>query len=112
MVDEDMTLVQFHRSDRALGQGRSAAWWTTPEAANSLATEDAFRKSFALPAGWGPRDAVSVARIPKGSNVEYHIGKASPQIENGVRYSGNGVQLRFKDFDPSWIVETRKIPGR
>ncbi len=30
-LDDDLILVQFHRSDRALGEGRSAAWWTTPE---------------------------------------------------------------------------------
>lgn len=110
-LENDMLLVQFHRSDRLLGQGRSAAWWTTPDAANPLLTENAVRESFALPPGWGPRDAVSVARIPKGAEVEYFTGTASRQIENGVTFQGNGVQFRFKSFDPSWIIQTRKIPG-
>lgn len=110
-LDEDMLLIQYHRSDRSLGQGRSAAWWTTPQAANPLGTEAAVRQSFALPPGWGPRDAVSVARIPKGAQVEYFSGTAARQMEGTTIYRGDGQQLRFKNFDRSWIIETRKIPG-
>jgi hypothetical protein len=77
-----------------------------------LTTEAAVRDAFALPPGWGPRDTVSVARIPKGERVEYYTGTAKAQPENGVIYHGNGVQYRFRDFDPAWIIATRKIPGK
>jgi hypothetical protein len=110
-LDDDLVLVQFHRSDRALGQGRSAAWWTTPEQANVFNTVGDVRQGLALPPGWGPRDAVSVARIPNGTEVEFFQGTALKQTENNVLFGGNGVQYRFKNFDPAWIVEIRKIPG-
>lgn len=110
-LDDDMLLVQFHRSDRALGQGRSAAWWTTPDAANPLMTIDDVRQGFALPPGWGPRDAVSVARIPRGTEVEFFRGTALPQVESAAIYQGGGLQFRFRNFDQSWIIQTRKIPG-
>lgn len=74
-------------------------------------TVDSVRNGLALPPGWGPRDAVSVARIPKGTEVEFFHGTALKQSENGAVFGGNGIQYRFKDFDSSWILDTRKIPG-
>ncbi len=110
-LDEDLVLVQYHRADRALGQGRSAKWWTTPSQANALATLGEVQDVLALPPGWGPRNAVSVARIPARTKIEYFLGTARKQTENGVIFRGEGIQFRFKDFDPSWILETRVIPG-
>ena len=110
-LGDDLLLVQFHRSDRALGQGRSAAWWTTPDQANQFFTVDDVRQGLALPTGWGPRDAVSIARIPAGAQVEFFQGTALRQMENNMLFNGDGVQYRFRDFDPNWIVETRRIPG-
>lgn len=109
-LEDDLLLVQFHRSDRALGQGRSAAWWTTPEQANRFLTVDDVRQGLALPPGWGPRDAVSVARIPRGAEVEYFQGSALKQMEDNTLFEGGGVQYRFRDFDPNWIIQTRKLP--
>ena len=111
-LQDDLTLVQFHRSDRELGQGRSAMWWTSPDQANSMSTIGDVRGSLALPPGWGARDAVSVARIPSGTEVEYYLGSAAPQVDGGLRYTGNGLQMRFKNFDPSWVIQTRNIPGQ
>ena len=108
-LKEDLLIVQYHRSDRELGDGRSAAWWTTHSQANELLTENSIRGKLALPPGWGPRDSVTIARIPKGTEVEYAQGTARYQAEGNVLYLGGGTQYRFKDFDPAWIVQQRKI---
>jgi hypothetical protein len=102
-------LVQFH-SEKALGIGRSAKYWTTIEQANSLKTLDEVAKKLALPSNWGERNVVSIARIPKGTEVTYCFGRAESQISKteGI-FKGEGIQYLFKDFDPAWIVETRKI---
>ncbi|MFH1780583.1 MAG: hypothetical protein ABH841_01050 [Candidatus Nealsonbacteria bacterium] len=43
--------------------------------------------------------------------VVYCIGEAVPKTgETGKVFSGGGLQYLFKDFDPSWLVETRRIP--
>jgi hypothetical protein len=110
-LEDDLLLVQFHRADRALGQGRSAAWWTTPDQANQFFTIGDMRQGLALPPGWGPRDAVSIARIPQGTEVEFFQGTALKQQESNILFNGNGAQYRFRDFDPNWIIQTRKIPG-
>lgn len=36
-LEDDLVLVQFH-ADTALGDGRSAKWWTTLDQANSFST--------------------------------------------------------------------------
>ncbi|HCU65778.1 MAG TPA: hypothetical protein DF774_08465 [Rheinheimera sp.] len=110
-AESDMFLVQFHRSDRELGKGRSAAWWTTPDQANVFKSIDDVRQNLALPPNWGPRDAVSIAKIPKGAEVEYYLGTAARQKGGSATYEGNGLQFRFKNFDPTWIIDTRVIPG-
>ena len=109
---QDMTLVQYHRADTALGDGRSASWWTTTDSANNLSTVDAMREALALPPDWGPRDAVSVARIPAGTDVTYYEGTAVEQVskQTGEVYKGGGLQYRFKNFDPAWVTETRPLP--
>jgi len=108
-LEDDLILIQFHRGDRALDAGRSAKWWTTSDQGLQVyQSEESIRQVLALPPAWGPRDAVSVARIPKGTHVTFYEGLTAPQVSDGVRYVGGGVQMRFKDFDPSWIVVDSK----
>jgi len=47
-LDDDLILVQYH-ADSALGDGRSAKWWTTTDQANSFTTLDEMMQSLALP---------------------------------------------------------------
>jgi hypothetical protein len=110
-VRDDLVLVQYHR-DVPLGQGRSAKFWTPVETANKYATLGEVMENSALLPEWGPRDIVSVARVPRGTEVTYYVGEAARQVsQTGQVYDGKGMQMRFKDFDPGWIVETRKIPN-
>ncbi|MDG5493415.1 RHS repeat-associated core domain-containing protein [Niveispirillum sp. BGYR6] len=109
-LTEDLTLVSYHQ-DTPFGEGRSAKWWTTTDQANSFSTVDDVHQGLALPPEWGKREVTSVAKIPKGTDITAYIGTAKEQQSNisGV-FKGGATQLRFKDFDPSWIVESRRIP--
>jgi hypothetical protein len=56
------------------------------------------------------REAVTVIRIPKGTDITAYKGLASPQLGKTEQlFNGDGVQYRFRDFDPNWIVETRSL---
>jgi hypothetical protein len=96
-LTEDLVLVQFHSSTVPLGRGRTAAWWTTTEQANKLMTEMDVRQKLSLPLIWGPRDAVSIARIPKGTSSEFIKGLAkAPGGFAYTVYEGGGVQLHSR----------------
>jgi len=108
-IDNDLVLVSYH-TDVPLGQNRSAKWWTTNEQANVMPTIDDVHQGLALPREWGSRDAVTVVRIPKGTDITAYKGQASPQLsKTGQLFNGDAVQYRFKNFDPSWIIETRSL---
>jgi RHS repeat-associated protein len=110
-LTDDLVLVQYHDAAVPLGGGRSAKYWTTVDDVNPLSTVDDVMELEALLPEWGARDAVSIARIPKGTHVSAFVGRVSPQVSKSGRiYYGQGIQFRFKDFDPSWIVQTRTIP--
>jgi hypothetical protein len=113
VLTEDLTLVTYH-SGAPVGAGRSLKYWTTPEQANSMATMGDVHRDLALMWNWGERTHVSVARIPAGTEVSGFIGAARAQ-ENwrqgvSVFLPGEGTQIRFTNFDPRWVVETRKLP--
>lgn len=110
-LQHDLLLVQFHQNT-PLGNGRSAKWWTPVEQANAVTTLREVLEVLALIPEWGPREAVSVARIPRGTHVTFYRGLAMKKYSGEVSkwFRGGGVQLRFRDFDPSWIVETRELP--
>ncbi|GGB22184.1 hypothetical protein GCM10007414_39470 [Agarivorans gilvus] len=49
-------------------------------------------------------------KIPKGTNVTAYKGHASPQLsETGELFKGNAIQYRFKEFDTSWIIESKRL---
>jgi len=107
---KDIVLVQFH-PDKVIGAGRSLKYWTSVDEANAFTSTDDIMHKLAILPEWGERGAVSVARIPKGTEVSYCVGiaqlKKSPLTSEVFR--GGGKQYLFKDFDPSWIVERRTL---
>lgn len=110
VLKRDLVVVQYH-SEKPLGQGRSYQWFMPVIQANSLHTVEQVMDTVALLPKWGERSHVSVARIPAGERVRFLHGRAAAQIdEAGVAACGGGVQYRFFDFDPKWVVDTRKLP--
>jgi tetratricopeptide (TPR) repeat protein len=111
-LTEDLELVQYFDGNQILGTNRSAKYWTSPEQANQMSTIDDVREQLALIPEWGERNTMGMAKIPKGTSVEFAVGAAAPQPSNllGRTLSGGGTQYRFKDFDSDWIIDTREIP--
>jgi hypothetical protein len=106
-LDRDLKLVQYYDKESTRA---SLKWWAPTDEANAAQTVEDVRQRLALLPAWGERDAVRVAHIPQGTHVDYLYGRAAPQTENGVVYAGGGEQLRFREFDPKWIRETRPLP--
>jgi hypothetical protein len=105
-LSEDLILVRYGTPESR------AMWWTTHVQANALRTHEAVRDRLALLAEFGPRTHVTVARIPAGETFEALIGRAAPLRSKltGEAAAGGGVQLKFAQFDPRWIRETRALP--
>ena len=76
-----------------------------------MSTIGSVHRDLALLPEWGARTEVSVARIPAGTQVNAYIGQARAQQNwgSGIYLQGQGIQIRFVDFDPRWIVETRPL---
>ena len=88
------------------------------------ASELVVRKRLALLKIWGNRDAVTVIKIPKGTDVLYFSGRAEIQVHKmgeGTKETvieavdGGGFQMRFFDFnyrytkDGGWILGDFKV---
>lgn len=102
-------MVSYH-ADVPLGEGRSAKWWTTTGQANAMSTIDDVHQGLALPHDWGVRDTVSVIKIPKGTSITAYKGQASSQLsETGELFKGEAIQYRFKEFDTSWIIDSKGL---
>ncbi len=110
-LQKDLVLVNYH-SDSPLSANRSCSWATVPAEANNLRTMEAVKDQLALLNSWGDRSHVSVARIPAGEQVRFLHGRAGQKMDPLTHEArpGGGVQYRFFDFDPKWIVETRPLP--
>lgn len=106
-LDRDLTLVQYPVGD---GTRATAKWWTSTDEGNLAQTMDDVHRRLALLPEWGDRNAVRVARIPEGTEVEYLYGRTAAQVQDGVVYAGHGEQFRFRDFDEQWIRERRTLP--
>lgn len=111
VLSKDLMIVQYH-SEKTLRQGRSLKWFTPIAQANKLSTVDQVMDKLALLSVWGSRTHVTVAKIPAGERVKFLHGRAIRQIgrDSLETVEGGGVQYRFYEFDPKWILETRKIP--
>lgn len=113
VLSKDLLVVQYHNNS-PLGKSRSNKWSMPVMQANKLGTIEEVMNDLALLSNWGERSHVSVAKIPAGVPVTFLHGRAARQINaaSGEFRPGCGVQYRFLDFDPAWIVETRVIPVR
>jgi adhesin HecA-like repeat protein len=113
VLSEDLVVVQYHGSG-AVDVNRSYRWFMPASEANKLSTVEAVMDNSALLSKWGERTHVTVARIPAGEHVEMIHGKAIKQMDP-LRLEirpGGGVQYRFRNFNPKWIVETRRLPKK
>jgi hypothetical protein len=111
VLAEDLRLVQFHDGG-VVGEGRSLRYWTIVSQAHAMPTMDDVMTNLALLPEWGPRTQVSVAVIPKGTTVSFVEGIAQLQVGSVIKEdvrAGGGIQYLFKDFDPRWVQETRKL---
>lgn len=111
VLSKDLMVVQYH-SGTTINQGRSLKWFTPIAQANKLPTVDQVMDKLALLSSWGERTYVTIAKIPAGERVKFLHGRAIGQISKDSLelVKGGGVQYRFYDFDPKWILETKKLP--
>ncbi len=112
LTEKDLYLVQLH-SGKEVGDGRSLRYWTTFDEMNGISTIDDYMDKMALLSEWGPRDNVSIAKVPAGTKVKYVIGTAKDIAKdtlNNIEYRpGGGFQLLFEQFDEDWIIRTQKL---
>jgi hypothetical protein len=111
ILENDLVVVQYH-SNAPVGQGRSLNWWIPAAQANEFSTVEAVKDGVALLSSWGERTHVTVARIPSGESLRYLHGKAKSQSSTSTSEfrPGGALQMRIKDFNPDWIIETRELP--
>lgn len=106
-LKEDLFLVQFHGDTKA----RSLKYWTSLDQANKMSTMDDVVNQLALLPEWGNRNTVTIAKVSKGTTVNYCVGEAKDKTSKfGKIYKGDGDQYLFRDFDKSWVLKTRMIP--
>jgi hypothetical protein len=107
-LSKDLYVVQYH-SGAKLGEGRSLQWWTSTRNGNTFFTIEEVMERLQLMSSWGERTHVTLAKIPANVKVQFLYGKAALQAGSTGEITTAG-QLRFLDFDPGWILETRKLP--
>ncbi len=107
---QDVLLARYHD---ASSKKSSHNWWMPISQGNKMHTMDEVMDRTALLSRWCDRSHVSVARIPAGAPIRFLHGKAQMKIDTatGETRPGGGVQYRFEDFDPNWVVETRPLPA-
>ena len=116
-LKEDLYLVNYHDFDKELGagrDGRTLKWATHIAVGNKMMTiEDVHQHLALVDPDWGKRNAVTLIKIPAGTDVSFISGKAVEQksLKTGKKFVGGGFQIRFLDFDEKWIAETKKIGG-
>ena len=112
LVDGKKAISRTVGAQEAEEKVRRIAWAMVPAEANYLNTLEEVQNYLSLLNKFQDYTHVSVARIPAGEPVRFLHGRAAQQIDavaNEIRLGG-GVQYRFFDFDPKWVVETRELP--
>lgn len=111
ILSKELMVVQYH-SGGSLNQGRSLKWFTSITEGNKFSTMDQVMDKLALLSEWGERTHVTVVKIPAGESVKFLHGRAIEQMSSNSLelVKGGGVQYRFYEFDPKWILETRRLP--
>ncbi|CAL7962278.1 Protein translocase subunit SecA (modular protein) [Gammaproteobacteria bacterium] len=123
-VKRDLYLVNIHDANKKLvfhsnpgPNERTMAWAThlktyarTPEPA----IENLKQHLAMLYPDWGERNAVTIIKIPAGTETTFISGKAFEQtsLETGKKFIGGGFQVRFRDFDPKWIDRTELLNSK
>ncbi len=108
-LNRDLVVVRYH--DANAFANHSWSWWTSTHVANSCNTLNKVKDRLALLDSFGEKSHVTVARIPRGTQIQVLHGRAKPQMAMGeyghmeIR-PGGGYQMRFKDFNESWIKTT------
>ena len=76
---------------------------------NRISTVDEYMNKMALLSTWGARNNVSIAKVPKGTNVRHAIGFASEKTNGIEQRVGRGKQLLFEKFNDKWVIDTKKL---
>lgn len=117
-LQEDLYLVNIHDKDKKLvfnsnpgPDERTLQWGThlevyerTPEPK----IEQLKQHLVLVYPEWGERNAATFIRIPAGTETTFISGKAMEQnsLKTGEKFIGGGFQVRLRDIDQNWIVET------
>ena len=113
-LKEDLWLINYHDKAKPLGLGkgeRTLSWATHLELDNKMPTVDDIHQHLALvKPDWGARNSYSLIKIPAGEQVTFISGKAAGQFSKaGDEFLGGGYQIRLRDFDEEWIIETKDL---
>ncbi len=115
VLEQDLWLVDVHDRSKDLGAGRSLRWAAPlDEVLND--SRRGYVRRLALPSTWGPRDGMTLLRIPAGTEVTLAEGVArhqftrrtltlrehSLQVPVGLKLGG-GQQVLLSEVDPSWV---------
>lgn len=111
VLKRNLMVVQYHCSSPC-HQPRTLKWFMPATQGNKLHTIEEVMNSVSKIKAFGEITQVSVARIPAGEPIKFLHGRAVSKFDShtNVIRPGSGVQYRFYDFDPKWIVETRALP--
>lgn len=111
IFSRDLLVVQYH-SSAPLGELRTHKWFMPACEGNKLCTIESVMDSVSKLTHYGEITHVSVAKIPAGEPVRLLHGRAISKLDPDTQIirPGGGVQYRFFDFDPKWIVATKKLP--
>jgi len=111
VLSKDLFIVQYHSSE-PLHQTRTYQWFMPVIQGNHCHTLEDVHNVIAKLSRWGEISEVSVAKVPAGEPVRFLHGRAKEQLDaaSGELRPGGGVQYRFYDFDPKWVLQTRRVP--
>jgi hypothetical protein len=114
-LSEDLYLINYHDKNVNLGINkgkRTMKWATHLEVGNKMPTAKDIHQHLALVnPDWGVRNSYSIIKISAGEQVTFVSGKAADQISATTKkeFKGGGYQVRFRDFNEKWIIETKDL---
>ncbi len=107
-------MINYHDKNKIVGSGkgeRTLAWATHLEVGNRLpSTKEILQHLALVEPDWGIRNSYSIIKIPAGEKVTFISVKAADKIsDTGKKFVGGGYQVRFRDFNEKWIIETKDL---
>jgi len=107
--EKGLYMIQIH-ADTDQGMMRTPKYWTIPGELKSLDDVRDYVQKMALPPNWGDRTQITIAYIPPKTTVDGLVRIAEPKTsKTGEIYSGGGKEILLREFDPAWMIETRKL---